>query len=103
MTISQPKLILNFNVIGQLYEGSVRDRFKQYACQDTVTDMSKVKNSISEVVWPSVELEDGSGIYTKGDVIVVEEGMDMEEAKVIGTDEEVNTEKGKHTDGKNKK
>ncbi|XP_060563678.1 uncharacterized protein LOC132723033 [Ruditapes philippinarum] len=74
--ISQPKLILNFNVIDELYEGSIRDRFTQYACQDTVKDMSRVKNTIIEVVWPSVELEDGSGIHTKGDVIVVEEGTD---------------------------
>ncbi|XP_045165113.2 uncharacterized protein LOC123529012 isoform X2 [Mercenaria mercenaria] len=74
IAISHPKLLLNFDVLGKMYEGSIKDRFRRYSCQDTVKDMSKVKDTILEVVWPCVELEDGSGIHAKGDIIVVEEG-----------------------------
>lgn len=35
----------------------------------------KIEGTIVEVVWPSVELKDGTGFYRKGDVIVVKKGI----------------------------
>ncbi|XP_045167305.2 uncharacterized protein LOC123530591 isoform X2 [Mercenaria mercenaria] len=71
MTISHPKMLLNFNVIGKPYCGTTKERFKQYSCQDTVSDETLPNGAIFEVVWPSVELENGEGICAKGDVITV--------------------------------
>ncbi|XP_045166466.2 uncharacterized protein LOC123529932 isoform X2 [Mercenaria mercenaria] len=72
MTISHPKLLLIFDVIGQPYTGTIKERFKQFSTQDDVEASDMEKDSVFEVVWPCVALEDGTGVYAKGDVITVD-------------------------------
>lgn len=76
MTVSQPRLILQFKVIDELHDGKLKERFTKYSCQDTVVDKTMVKGSIKEVVWPCIELEDGTGYFKKGEVIIVEDGKE---------------------------
>ncbi|XP_060563679.1 uncharacterized protein LOC132723034 [Ruditapes philippinarum] len=80
MTISHPRLLLNFDVVGKPYSGTIKERFKQYSCQDIVTDRSLSCGDILEVVWPSVELENEEGVCAKGDVITVQKGRDNTKA-----------------------
>lgn len=75
MTISHPRLLPIFDVVGLPYS-SVKERFKQYALQEEVVAKTKEKDSVYAVVWPSVELEDGNGIFAKGDVVTVKVGKE---------------------------
>lgn len=72
MTISNPRLLLVFDIIGKPYSGVIKDRFKQYSAQETVESTEIKKGCVYEVVWPCVMLEDESGVYSKGDVITVD-------------------------------
>lgn len=69
MTISNPRLFLNFEVVGKLYSGRIKERFKQFSCDKTVVSEN---NYVLEVVWPSVELADC--FLAKGDVVTVDTG-----------------------------
>ncbi|KAL4226807.1 hypothetical protein ACF0H5_014785 [Mactra antiquata] len=78
MTISHQRLVLDFEVIGyKCTDNYIKDRFTVFSCQDNVVDKTHPKDTVVEVVWPSVELENGSGIYAKGDVIIVNVGKDQ--------------------------
>lgn len=69
MTISVPRLILNFDVVGEIYDGKVKQRFQQYSTEEKVLTDGKAKGTVLYVVWPSVESEDGSSAYKKGEAI----------------------------------
>ncbi|XP_060563677.1 uncharacterized protein LOC132723032 isoform X2 [Ruditapes philippinarum] len=72
MLISNPRLLLEFKVIGKAYNGVIKEHFKQYSTQESVESSNIEKDCIYEVVWPCVILEDRSGVFTKGDVITVD-------------------------------
>ncbi|XP_053378124.1 uncharacterized protein LOC128547988 isoform X2 [Mercenaria mercenaria] len=72
MIVSNPPMVLNFNVIGTPHE-DCSEHFRPYSLKKPVTDSTK-EGTIYEVVWPSVCLPDGSACYKKGDVVIVNEG-----------------------------
>lgn len=69
MTLSHPPLKLTFNVIDTLFTSSTASRFKQFSTQEDVYIDGKPRGTVLHVVWPAVELADGSGMYKKGEVI----------------------------------
>ncbi|KAH3893777.1 uncharacterized protein LOC127860603 isoform X1 [Dreissena polymorpha] len=69
MAISQPPLMLNFEVEGTMYTPHVKERFTEYSTEDAVESNYK-PGTILLVVWPSVEKRNQSGFLKKGEVIV---------------------------------
>ena len=68
MTVAdKDQLILNFDVIGQEYKGNLSKQFKQYTSQSHIAGR---KNTIVEVVWPSITLLNGQYLHAKGDVLL---------------------------------
>ncbi|XP_052254469.1 uncharacterized protein LOC127860423 isoform X2 [Dreissena polymorpha] len=70
MSISQPPLVLNFDVEGIVYTPDVKQKFTEYSTEDVI-DSDCEPGTIILVVWPSVEHRDKSGFLKKGEVIVV--------------------------------
>ncbi|XP_052269583.1 uncharacterized protein LOC127871008 [Dreissena polymorpha] len=70
MSISQPPLVLNFDVEGILYTPDAKQKFTEYSTEDVI-DLDYEPGTIILVVWPSVEHRDKSGFLKKGEVIVV--------------------------------
>ncbi|KAH3855362.1 hypothetical protein DPMN_097929 [Dreissena polymorpha] len=69
MAISQPPLMLNFEVEGTMYTPHVKERFTEYLTEDAVESIYK-PGTILLVVWPSVEKRNKRGFLKKGEVIV---------------------------------
>lgn len=75
VAMSNPPMMLNFNVVGKPFE-TVEMFWTKYATKKSVQDMSLTKGTIALVVWPSVVLKDESKCYKKGDAVVVNIGKD---------------------------
>lgn len=73
MTISQPRLVLNFSVCEKMYEGEFKEKFSQFAPEKNVKSEVFKKGIIIKIVWPCVEDENGL-FCSKGEVITVFEG-----------------------------
>lgn len=76
VAISHPPMFLNFNVVGRQFKG-LEQSWMEFSTKKPVEDMSKFEGTIAEVVWPSLELKDGSGLSMKGDAIVVKIGKTL--------------------------
>jgi len=74
MAISNPTMILKFDVVGQNFE-NIKDRFTKYTMQDACEEASKDKapvDCVLLVAWPCLQLENGR-FLKKGVVVVVPE------------------------------
>lgn len=69
MTISNPKLVLNFEAEDREYSGKIKDRFVEFSSDEPIVVPGKAQGTIVGIAWPSVELELGEVIFQKGEVI----------------------------------
>lgn len=70
MTVSEPAIVLNFDVVGKMYSDYV-DHFSVYSLKKPVDDPTRTEGTVYEVVWPCVQLKFNSEMYKKGDVILI--------------------------------
>lgn len=70
VVISHPPIVLNFDVVGKPFE-ELKQGWTEYSTKKVVEETDVEAGTVKLVVWPSVELKDGSHQYQKGDVLVV--------------------------------